>query len=196
MYIQPAFQARDQLAVEELIESHPFATLFAMRDGQPQVWHLPLLRDAAAGKLVGHLPRAAAALAGEVTVVFHGPHAHVSPTPDVTPGLVPTWNYAAAHVQGVARIIDDNEAKAAILADISRHFEAGRWSMELVEGLPRLLPMIIGIEIDIVAVEAKFKLSQNRSAADIDAVASALAASAAGAATADYTVRHAGARIE
>ena len=34
MYIQPAFQARDQLAVEELIESHPFATLFAMRDGK------------------------------------------------------------------------------------------------------------------------------------------------------------------
>lgn len=196
MYIQPAFQARDQLAVEGLIDSHPFATLFAMRDGRPQVWHLPLLRDAVAGKLVGHLPRAAAALAGEVTVVFHGPHAYVSPTWYATPGLVPTWNYATAHVQGVARIIDDANAKTAILADISRRFEHDNWSLAQVNDLPRLLPMIVGIEIDIVAIEAKFKLSQNRSAADIDAVASALADSVEGAATADYMVRHAGARIE
>lgn len=195
MYIQPAFHAPADPAVSALIDSHPFATLFAWRDGAPQIWHLPLLRDAASGRLVGHLPRAAAALAGEVTVVFHGPHAYVSPTWYVTPGLVPTWNYAAVHVQGMARMIDDAAAKTTILADISRHFEAGRWSMELVEGLPRLLPMIIGIEIDIVKVEAKFKLSQNRSAADIDAVATALADSDGGAATANYMARYAGARI-
>jgi transcriptional regulator len=128
-------------------------------------------------------------------VLFHGPHAYVSPRWYATPGLVPTWNYALAQVSGTARLLPDAADVTRILQQLVQVFEGDAWSLDQVSQLPKLLPMIVGLEIDIDDTQAKFKLSQNRSPADINAVATALAHSPDGQAqaTAALMARHAGA---
>lgn len=198
MYIQPAFHSPSAEATQGLQRDYPFATLLAWRDGRQLAMPVPLLLDSERQMLIGHLPQNSADVAllpGEVTVLFHGPHAYVSPRWYATSGLVPTWNYALAQVSGTARLLPDAADVTRILQQLVQVFEGDAWSLDQVNHLPKLLPMIVGLEIDIRDTQAKFKLSQNRSPADINAVATALAHSPDGQAqaTAALMARYAGA---
>ena len=172
----PAFFAEpDNQRVASLIENYGFATLIAA--ASLHISHAPLMLDrgrGARGTLVGHLARAnphAEALqeGAAATALFHGPHGYVSPTWYEAPG-VPTWNYAAIHVHGTVRRIDDVEAKWDIVTRLSAQYEAGSatpWNPETSKTQwLKLLDAIVGFEIEITSIEAKFKLSQNRGAKD------------------------------
>lgn len=188
MYVPAHFSTDDEALVDELIDSHPFATLVTQREGEPFATHVPLLRERRGGRmvLVGHVARAnphwrslvdAAAMA-----VFHGPHGYVSPRWYVSPNLVPTWNYAAVHCYGRARLLDDARDARAILAKLVDRYEgsgADRWTMRLDPDFEaKLVAAIVAFEIDVERVEAKLKLSQNRLPADRDAMLAALDADA------------------
>ena len=106
--------------------------------------------------------------------IFHGPHAYITPT-WYEEDDVPTWNYAVVHARGIARIIDDAPRMLKILAAVVNRFEGAhsppenRWKFWLPEDLAKpedLLASIVGFEIEVTAIEAKFKLSQNRSGED------------------------------
>lgn len=172
----PAFFAEpDNQRVASLIENYGFATLIAA--ASLHISHAPLMLDrgrGARGTLVGHLARAnphAEALqeGAAATALFHGPHGYVSPTWYEAPG-VPTWNYAAIHVHGTVRRIDDAEAKWSIVTRLSAQYEAGSanpWNPQANKSQwLKLLDAIVGFEIEITSIEAKFKLSQNRGAKD------------------------------
>ena len=112
-------------------------------------------------------------------MIFQGPHAYVSPSWYTTAPAVPTWNYAAVHVYGVPRLLDE----AGLLDVVSRlvdQYESGRerpWIMDLPEDYQRkMLRAIVGFEVPISRIEGKFKLNQNRSAEDRAGVIEALAA--------------------
>jgi transcriptional regulator len=168
----PAFFAEpDNRRVASLIDHYGFATLIAPES--LHISHVPLMLDrkrGARGTLVGHLARAnphAEALQDEAmaTALFHGPHDYVSPTWYEAPG-VPTWNYAAVHAHGTVWRIDDAEAKWDIVTRLSAQYEVGSakpWNPEANKAQwLKLLDAIVGFEIEITAIEAKFKLSQNR----------------------------------
>jgi transcriptional regulator len=177
MYIPDAFRGTDRERISALIEERGFATLLTVIDGQPFATHLPLLyaaREGRHGTLYGHVARPnpqAATFDGATPAlaIFHGPHAYVSPTWYATPG-VPTWNYAAVHVRGVARRIDDAARTLDLLERLVAKYDppvadpdgpsphAIDWT--------KMLPGIVGFEIEVESIEAKFKLSQNRPAAD------------------------------
>lgn len=181
LYVPPHFAAPDQAAIFELIASHPFATLISIADAEPVVTHLPLLL-AADGMLLGHVAKAnphAALLAegAQVTAVFHGPHAYVSPTWYAQPG-VPTWNYAVAHVRACVRVREGEAAQALLDAAIDAFDadplgETGARHMRADERAP-MLAQIHCFALEILRIESKFKLSQNKTPADRQRVIGAL----------------------
>ncbi len=177
MYTPSHFSESNGGRVATLIERHGFATLITADGEDSHITHAPLLLDRGRGPqgtLLGHIARAnphAAALkdGSTVTALFHGPHGYVSPTWYEAPG-VPTWNYAAVHVHGTVRRVDDADAKWRIVTRLSAQYETGStnpWNPELKkEQWWKLLDAIVGFEIAITTIEAKFKLSQNRARKD------------------------------
>ncbi|MFI4951690.1 MAG: FMN-binding negative transcriptional regulator [Burkholderiales bacterium] len=186
LYLPAAFASSDQAAMARLLHEHPFATLITAAAGEPQVSHLPLLHHAEPGPhgvLVGHMARANPHWrhfgASGSLAIFHGPHAYVSPSWYAEPAIqVPTWNYAVAHVHGRAEIVADRAGTLATLQELIDRFEGGRaapWRLQL-EGarLDTMLGAIVAFRIVIDRIDVKFKLSQNREAADRRRVAAAL----------------------
>jgi transcriptional regulator len=186
MYIPTANRVEDPVRIAEVISENSFATLITVHDGTPFATHLPLLfhpDQGEAGTLVGHVARANPQWqhfdgTREVLVIFQGPHAYISPTWYQTQPTVPTWNYVAVHVYGVPRVIDEDAAVAALLQKLVAHYEAGLpepWSGDLpAEYAEKMRRGVVAFEIAITRVEGKFKLGQNKPAADMFGVCQAL----------------------
>ena len=188
MYIPDAFAETGLDRLHGLIEAHDFAMLITNGEPAPLVSHLPFVLDRTAGPngtLQAHMARGNPhwrQFAGEALVAFRGPHSYVSPSwyePDAP--AVPTWNYAVVEANGTPRIVDDPQEVRAQQERLVAAHEAGRspsWNMDgqppaYIEGM---LKGIVAFEIPIARLAGKFKLSQNRSAADQRRVAQALAA--------------------
>ena len=173
MYTPEPFAEHDPERIATLIRQNAFGMLVTATQGGPQVSHLPFLLEhgnTAPDRLLCHMARAnphAQALTAETEalVVFQGPHAYVSPSWYASPG-VPTWNFAVVHVRGRSRRIDDNAELANLLERLTQVYEASQpapWQANLVGAADaRLLHAIVGVEILITDIQAKFKLSQNR----------------------------------
>lgn len=181
MYIPPHFEQTDTLALHALVRAHPLATLIT-RDAQGVcVNHIPLLLsdEPPYDVLTGHVPRANPLWHGlsdqEVIAIFQGPNAYISPSwyesKRVSGKVVPTWNYAVVHAHGHARVVEDAAWLRAHLTQLTDCHEAGRAQPWAVSDAPaeftdKLLGNLVGLEITITQWVGKWKLSQNRSAAD------------------------------
>src|SRR5687767_14740706 len=107
MYVPPIFEETRPDVLAALMRENPFATVVsAGGEAGPTATQVPVFFDASAGghgSLRFHFARPnphARLLAegGPTLVMFHGPHAYVSPTWYRSGGpAVPTWNYAAVH---------------------------------------------------------------------------------------------------
>lgn len=180
MYIPPHFRESDPETLADFIDAHSFGALTSVADGKPFASHVPFVYDPVERTLWAHLARGNPqwrhfAAAPEVLVMFLGPHGYISPTWYVTPG-VPTWNYAAVHVYGTARAVDDVDATARHVEHLAARYEQGRASPWVPSYERQRLAGIVGVEIRITEVQGKFKLSQNRPAADRANVVAELAA--------------------
>ena len=185
-YVPRHFRLDDPAALEAFVAANAFGTLVSAGAAGLSVSHLPFLPERGGDgrrRLLGHVARANAHWqelegAGEVLVVFSGPHAYVSPSWYANHPSVPTWNYAVVHAHGRARLLPP-EALPGLLDRLSRAYEDARPSPWRMAGLPadytaRMLPAIVGFEVAVERLEGKFKLSQNRRPEDIDGVAAAL----------------------
>ena len=132
------------------------------------------------GRLLGHIAIAndqwKAALPGaQALAIVRGPQAYISPSWYESKArhgrVVPTWNYEAVHLTGTIAFHTDPEWLRAFVTRLTRLHEGGRehpWAVtdappEYIDGQLRA---IVGVELTIAAIEAKQKLSQNRS--DLD----------------------------
>ena len=192
LYVPEFFAERDEATLHAFIEAHSFAMLISPDPTDPPVTHLPLLLDRSQGErgvLLGHVARGNPhwrhmQAQPEVVAVFHGPHAYISPSCYESHPSVPTWNYATVHVHGVARLLHDPQDLERLVRRLVDHYEGGRpqpWHMQLpADYQTQMLGGIVGFEITIARFTGKFKLSQNRSAADRVRVAEALERTDAG----------------
>jgi transcriptional regulator len=190
MLYQPAhFNLADRAHALALMRAHPLATLISVHKGaahdDPLISHAPLMALEVEGepvRLIGHLaamnPHAALLTDGlPVTAIFHGPQGYVSPAWYTAKKAVPTWNYAVVHTRGRVRRIDDSEGKEQVLKslidrhDLPYHAQWDELDLTYREGMKR---GIVGFEIVVESLAAKFKLSQNRSAEDRAGVANRL----------------------
>lgn len=188
MYIPDYFKESDPERLAALIRDYPFGMLITIHDGLPFVSHIPFLyeqRDEGIAVLLGHLAKANSQwhdLAENQTalVVFQGPHAYISPNWYESPG-VPTWNYAAVHVYGKARLIEDEASVEKLVEQFTAVYESTQpnpWKANLSgERRANLLGMIVGFEIEVREIQGKFKLSQNRPIEDQRSVINGLSQS-------------------
>lgn len=188
MYAPKFNQVTERTLLLEAMQSYSFAILVGPGDnrtGALTATHLPLVvkDEGEHGVLLGHFAKANphwAALADhEALVIFSGPHGYVSPSLYTEPLSVPTWNYVAVHAYGTLQLIDDDAGKDALLKELIHVHEpafADRWRA-MPEGFQRtMLAGIVGFRIAITRIEGKFKISQNRNAADRENVRAAHAA--------------------
>ena len=188
MYLPNSFAERDLPTLFAFMEAHPLATLVTTSPTGLFATHLPLILDRARGSvgtLFGHVARAnphsryVTEGAPEALVIFTGPDAYITPewyhTKQETRRVVPTWNYIAVHVYGRLQLRDDPAFLRPHLERLTRQHEHGRPTPWQVSDAPadyidQQLKAIVGVELEIARVEGKWKMSQNRSAADIDGV--------------------------
>ena len=198
MYIPASYAERDLPTLIAFLERHPFAALVTVSEATGLLaTHLPLVLDRAAeapGTLLGHLARAnphyrqIAGGATEAMVIFTGPNAYI--TPEWYPAkqehgrVVPTWNYVAVHAYGTVCLRDDPAFLRQHLETLTSRHEADRakpWQVSDApeEFIAQQMKAIVGFELKIARLEGKWKMSQNRSGADIDGVIRGLGASEA-----------------
>src|SRR3954471_14217726 len=176
------------------MEAHPLAALVTSSSEGLVATHLPLLVDrtrGALGTLAGHIARAnpqqrQARDGDEALVIFSGQDAYITPTfypSKASDGkVVPTWNYVAVHAYGTLRYVTDPSALRRHLEALTSRHESGRDTPWAVSDAPwsyieRQIGAIVGVEIAISRLEGKWKMSQNRTSADIDGVIGGLEAS-------------------
>lgn len=185
MYLPKHFKA-DECETRELLEGIRAADLITATDAGLFATFLPLLYDRTAGEfgsLLGHVARKndhwRLQPVGESMVIAHGPEGYISPgwyeSKREHGRVVPTWNYLAAHVHGELVVHDDPTWLEALVRRLTDRHEAGRPAPWSVDDAPRdyiegQLRAIVGVELRITRIEAKAKLGQNRSPADIDGV--------------------------
>lgn len=186
MYTPPSFVENDLKTLHDFMDQHSFATLISADEREPFASHLPLLieRDRGTqGVLTGHFARAnphwQMANGQRVLIIFHGPHAYISPgwVPSTT--MVPTWNYVAVHAYGVLRTVDDPKHVRDILSQMVSRYELPReqpWSIDLADEqfIDKLTSAIVGFEVEIDRLEGKWKLSQNHPAERREQIVSGL----------------------
>jgi transcriptional regulator len=169
LYVPPHF-AGDAAAARRLIADHPFATLVTAAASGIVVTHLPLLLEDDGGSLLGHVaapnPHARVLADADSVAIFHGPHAFVSRGWYASPAdNVPTWNFAAVHVTGRARLLDAAGRRRAV-ERLSARFEPPALPPITAAHFERLLGGIVAFSLPLSRVEAKFKMSQNKAEAD------------------------------
>jgi transcriptional regulator len=186
MYVPAAFRVEDTSSLYEVIEAYSFATLVSVTDDAPFATHVPLLfeRRTDGPALLGHVARANPHWrrfdgSRQALAIFHGPHAYISPSWYATHPAVPTWNYVAVHAYGAPRVRDDDTWVSHLLDRLVAKYESALpepWSGELpVPFRQRMVRAVVGFEMPVERIEGKFKLGQNRPAADQERVTQVLA---------------------
>ena len=172
MYIPEFNRQENRAATLAFMRANPFAILISNAEGVPFATHLPVLIEEQGDQVIvqGHMAKANAHWKSmkegeESLVIFHGPHAYISPSSYEIHESVPTWNYAAVHVYGEPILFFDEESMQATLHRMIITFEAAymeRWSGFSEEYRRRMMKHIVGFNIKVKRLESKFKLSQNR----------------------------------
>lgn len=190
MYVPHHFAADDADALIATLAGRWSAVLITVgADGVPIGTHLPVLWDAEKRVATGHIARANEHWKqgpGKGLIVLSGAEAYVSPSwypsKAETGKTVPTWNYEAVHITGDVEWFDDVARLQEVVAALSDRHEKGRPAPWSVDDAPRgyidaLLRGIVGVSLKAERIEAKRKLSQNKSAADFAGVERGLSAS-------------------
>lgn len=191
MYVPPHFQQSDLAVLHEAIRGAGLATLVSLGADGLIASHVPMLLDADTGPngtLMGHLakgnPQGRGAVAGtDALAIFQGPDAYVTPSWYATKRehgkVVPTWNYVAIHAYGSLEFFDDAPQLLDLVTRLTSRHEGPRAQPWAVGDAPpdfiqAQLKGIVGFRMAITRLDGKWKMSQNRPAADRIGVAEGL----------------------
>ena len=183
MYLPQPFDETRVEVLHALMRAHPLATLVTWNDSALVADHVPvqtLSAPAPHGVLRGHIARAnplwrQSGLEREALAIFQGPQVYISPslypTKQGTGEVVPTWDYAVVHAYGTLRFVQDVDWLMALLETLTDTHESTRWLPWKVADAPAdyvrtMLGAIVGFEFSITRMTGKWKVSQNRNAAD------------------------------
>ena len=191
MYLPAAFKETDPRVLRDFIRAHPLATFVSLDQGELCANHFPMLienGDDGAPVLRGHVARAnplwkSIGAGARALAIFHDAGLYVTPSwyPSKREDgrVVPTWNYVAVHVSGSARAVDDPQWLRSFLTRLTDANESARASPWRITDAPedhieRQLKAIVGVELAVVQMTGKWKVSQNRAAKDAEGVVAGL----------------------
>lgn len=173
MYVPNHFRVEDVEKAWAFIESNAFGQIISSVEGKLFSTHMPFLADQPS-RLLGHFaksnPQWEQIEGQEVLVSFQGPHDYISPSWYAQSG-VPTWNYQAAHITGIARTFRDETQLKQLVDKLTEIYEAGSENPWLPPDYnSSMIRGIVGVEVEITDIQCKFKLNQNRSVEDREKV--------------------------
>jgi transcriptional regulator len=196
MYLPAHFEETRPEVLHELVRAHPLGLLITLGQAGLQANPVPFILDAdpAGGPptLRAHVARAnpvwrEARADVESLVVFQGAQAYISPSlyasKAATGKVVPTWNYVIVQARGTLRVMDDAPWLHALVTRLTERHEATRavpWQVSdaPADYIDTMLRAIVGIELTLTSLTGKWKVTQNRSAADRAGVVDGLRAQA------------------
>ncbi len=196
MYVPHFNRVDDAAEIHELVRQVGAADVVTVGpDGTPVSTLLPVMWSEDGTVVIAHMARAnghwrhiaRAQQDGEVKAlaIVSGLQAYISPSWYAAKAehgrVVPTWNYSAVHLTGTVTVHDDAEWVREAVTRLTQTHESGRATPWAVTDAPetyvtKQLRAIVGVEMRVHIVEAKAKMSQNRSEADRAGVAGGLAA--------------------
>jgi transcriptional regulator len=191
MYTPTQFREERIEVLTTLMRTHPLAALVTLGSAGLAASHIPLVYDARPspfGTLRGHVARMNPQWRDlspnvQALAIFAGPEHYISPSwyPSKAEHgkVVPTWNYAVVHAYGGLSVKFDHDwlrRNVEELTEANEQRSAHPWRVEdaPAEYIDRMLNEIVGVEIVIDRLEGKWKVSQNRGAADRTGVVAGL----------------------
>ena len=195
MYLPAHFDQQDPEELAALVKAYPLATMVTMNGDELVANHIPYLLTGPVvpgATLKGHVAKnndvwQHADSAKDILLVFQGSSAYI--TPNWYPSkqehhqVVPTYNYVVVHVYGKLSVYHDRPSKLAIVDHLTQSMEKTRSSTWKVGDAPtdfieKMLDAIVGVDVTVTRIQAKWKINQNRSATDREGVADGLEQSA------------------
>ena len=188
MYLPSHFTETRIDRLQHVMANAGLVTLVTMTDEGMEASHIPMLYDPQAaadgsaphGTLYGHLARGNPQWRRfrddvDALAIFQGPDVYVTPswyeTKRESGKVVPTWNYVAIHAYGRLSTFDDREQLLQLVTRLTERQERRRSQPWAVSDAPAdyidaMLKGIVGLALPITRLEGKWKMSQNRNAAD------------------------------
>ncbi len=183
MYNPPHFREDRIEVLHQLMKENALATLVTASGDGLTANHVPLILDpvpAPWGTLRGHMSRANSQWRDSrpevhALAIFQGASAYITPSwyasKQETGKVVPTYNYVVVHAHGPLKTFEDPallEQNVRALTALHETSFAKPWSVDDAppDFVQSVLKGIIGIEIPIIRLEGKWKVSQNRPLAD------------------------------
>jgi len=178
MYIPKRFLHDDINNLKGMMTNHAFATLISKNESGIEANHMPLILNESGQRdvLQGHIAKAnplwkSLKDKSEVLIIFNGPNCYISPnyypTKKENAKVVPTWNYVSVHVKGIVSFIHNEQWVLKMLNNLTDHYEATQpvpWSVSDAPQayIDKMLSAIVGLEIDILSITGKWKVSQDK----------------------------------
>ena len=187
MYIPSFNRFEDRQEIIAFMQRYSFAAIVTDINGIPEATHLPFLIKEENDKLflLSHFakanPQSAQVFGKTSLVIFTEPHAYISQQLYEKEESVPTWNYIAVHAYGKAVIIENDEQKAGLLQHTIEQYDTSY--LEQYQKLPtdfksKMMKGIVAFEIEVTDLQAKKKLSQNRTDTEKENIINSLSQSA------------------
>jgi transcriptional regulator len=183
MYTPKHNREEDSEKLYAFMRAHSFAALVTVKDGAPRATHLPFMVELEDGRIRLYAHMAGAneqwrdfAHEGELLVIFQEPHAYVSPGHYETAHNVPTWNYVAIHFYGRATVLAEDAEKLELLERLILEHDENYfrvWKELPPAYINSKLAGIVAFRVDPTRIEARFKLSQERTAGERENIISA-----------------------
>jgi transcriptional regulator len=179
MYISKLYREENREKILEFLRQDDFATVVSYDGERPVASHLLVEIIEEGDKLFvnGHMSRANSLWKtfdanADVLVIFQGPHTYISPT-WYNHVNVPTWNYQSVHVYGKPRLITEHEEAYSVLKRlIDRYEKKDRYSIEALpqDFVLKEMKGIVAFQVEVVRIDANYKLSQNRNDEDYHSI--------------------------
>jgi transcriptional regulator len=172
MYITKNFLATDRVDIVAFMKQYSFATIITAKEGYPIATHLPFVISERDDHIIltSHFAKANEQWAdisdNQVLVIFSEPHAYISPKHYDKEMNVPTWNYFTVHAYGRGQLITDTDKMFGVLNATIKNYEIEyeqQWNHLPEDYKSRMIKGIVAFEIVVTDLQAKKKLSQNRS---------------------------------
>ncbi len=178
MYIPKINQVNDYQEIFRFVRTNNFGVLINCMDDLPFATHIPMeLFERKNGQWIiqCHIAKANSHWKcfeknNKTLCIFTGPHAYIYSS-WYTSVSVPTWNYMVVHLYGSARILDTSELKHLLKKQIDAYEVNSENPVEIedyeIDYIDKMMRAVVGIEIIVDDIQAKYKLSQNKSEEDV-----------------------------
>lgn len=177
----------DKTKIVNFMKRFSFATMITSKSDFPVATHIPFVIKEEHDKLFlfSHVAKQNEQWRhmedSTVLVIFNEPHAYISPANYEKEVNVPTWNYLSVHAYGKGHLLTRQEDVISLLETTIDNYEpAYREQWNRLPEKYRLGQMmgITAFKIEVTEVQAKEKLSQNKTFNEQQKIIETLAVSA------------------